>query len=467
MGMEQRNGHLVIMVGAGPAALYATGKLVEKGHTVVTLNRDIKPGGLAEYGIYLSKHKMKEGLRKQFRQILANPRAVYFGGVTVGNGGAIRLSELQDLKPSAIVVGAGAQGTKSLGVPGDDGPHVYHAKDLVYHYNLLPPFSQREFPMGKSVAVIGIGNVMADIANYLVTIRKVPEVVVVARRGPVERKYDDREMRPIAWHIDQEALQVELERVRPRLEPLGQDMDVQLKELTKDCHVEPKAGRGPTRIRFRFLASPKRIVRDEAGRMVGMEVEENTLEERRGQLSAKGLGETTILPVDTVVFAIGDVVDFGLGLPAIKGGWGYTTNPNPDPQEPDTATYQAFDPQAEKVLDGVFVIGWSRNASEGVVGKARLDGERGAAVVNRYLARHPGLSRREIYERIGAIYNRVRHESVPVVHKGLWRVLEQVEREEASKRGLEEFKYGTNPEMIQAIEQRLGRSGAIGKTTAA
>ncbi len=453
--MQNQNGHLIVMVGAGPAALYATGKLAQKGHTVVVLNRDIKPGGLAEYGIYLSKHKMKEGLRKQFRQILANPRVIYFGNVQVGQAGAVRLSDLQDLKPSAIVVGAGAQGTKSLGVPGDEGPSVYHAKDLVYHYNLLPPFSEKDFPMGKSVAVIGIGNVMADIANYLVTIRKVPEVIAVARRGPVERKYDDREMRPIAWHIDKEALKAELERIRPRLEPLGQDMDVQYKELTKDCHVEPKAGRGPTRLRFRFLSSPKRIVRDETGRMVGMEVEENTLVERKGSLSAKGLGETTVLPVDTVVFAVGDVVDLDLGLAAIKGGWGYTTNPNPDPQDPDAATYQAFDPEAEQLIDGVFVIGWSRNASDGVVGKAKLDGEKGAAVVNRYLAGCSGISRREIYERIGAVYHHLREKSVPVVHKGLWRILEQVEWEEASKRGLEEFKFGTNAEMLQNIGERV------------
>ena len=453
--MEGRNGHLVVMVGAGPAALYATGKLAEKGNTVVILNRDIKPGGLAEYGIYLSKHKMKEGLRKQFRHILGNPRVIYFGGVQVGGSGAIRLSDLQDLKPSAIVVGAGAQGTKSLGVPGDEGPSVYHAKDLVYHYNLLPPFSERDFPMGNRVAVIGIGNVMADIANYLVTIRKVPEVVAVARRGPVERKYDDREMRSIAWHIDKEALKAELERIRPRLEPLGQDMDVQFKELTKDCHVEPKAGRGPTRMTFRFLASPKRIVRDETGRVVGMEVEENTLVERKGSLSAKGLGETTILPVDTVVFAIGDVVDLDLGLTPREGAWGYATNPNPDPKDPDAAKYQAFDPQAEHLLNGVFVIGWSRSASDGVVGKARLDGEKGAAVVNRYLSQRPLLSRREIYQRIGNIYHRVREKSVPIVHKGLWRVLEQVEWEEASKRGLEEFKFGTNEEMLRNIEERI------------
>jgi ferredoxin--NADP+ reductase len=444
--MQNGTGHLVVMVGAGPAALYSTAKLAQQGHTVVILNKDIKPG-----------HHMKEGLRKQFRKILADPRVIYLGNVEVGDKGAVRLGDLQDLEPSAIVVGAGAQGTKSLGVPGDDGPSVYHAKDLVYHYNLLPPFSEKEFPMGNRVAVIGIGNVMADIANYLVVIRKVPEVIAVARRGPVERKYDDREMRPIAWHYDKDAIKTELERIRPRLHPLGQDMDVQYKELTKDCHVEPKAGKGPSRFTFRFLSSPKAIIRDEAGRVVGMECEENTMEERRGSLAAKGLGETTVVPLDTVVFAIGDVVDLDLGLTPARGAWGFATNPNPDPQDPDAATYQVFDPKAEQVIDGVFVIGWSRNASDGVVGVAKVDGEKGAGVVNRYLANRPGLPRREIYRRIGTIFNRIREKSVPVVHKGLWRILERIEREEALKQGLEEFKFGTNDEMLRNIGDRIIR----------
>ena len=208
--MQRRNGHLVIMVGAGPAALYATAKLAQQGHTVVILNRDIKPGGLAEYGIYPSKHQMKEGLRKQFRRILADPRVIYFGNAQVGEAGAVRFTDLQDLKPSAIVVAAGAQGTKSLGLPGDEGPSVYHAKDLVYHFNLLPPFSEKDFPMGNRVVIIGIGNVMVDVAHYLVTVRKVPEVMAVARRGPKERAYDDREMRAVAWNIDKEALKEEL-----------------------------------------------------------------------------------------------------------------------------------------------------------------------------------------------------------------------------------------------------------------
>lgn len=453
---ENGLGHLVIVVGAGPAALYCTGKLAEAGHTVLILNRDLKPGGLAEYGIYPTKHKMKEGLRNQFRRILAHPRVHYFGNVAVRRDGTVRWEDLTALKPSAIVVGAGAQGTKSLGVPGEDGPSVYHAKDLVYHYNRLPPFSEREFPMGERVAVIGIGNVMVDIAHYLITMRRVGEVIAVARRGPKERAYDDREMEAIAASIDRAALREELERIRPRLEPLGQNVDALYQELTRDCDVPPKNGASPTRLTFRFLASPSRIIRDEQGRLVALEVEENTLVDRGGKLAAKGLGQVSRLPVDTVIFAIGDRVDPTLGLPVKDGG--YATSPAPDPQDPEAAKYQVFDPQTGRPVDGAFVIGWSRSASEGVVGKARQDGEKGAAVVNRFLARRPRLSRREIYQhRIGPLYRRLREQQVPIVHKGLWRMLEKVEREEAGKQRLPEFKFGRNEEMLAVLESAVRR----------
>ena len=63
--------YMVAIVGAGPAGLFAARKLAEGGARVVLFNRDIKPGGLAEYGIYPDKLKMKQGLRAQFQQILA------------------------------------------------------------------------------------------------------------------------------------------------------------------------------------------------------------------------------------------------------------------------------------------------------------------------------------------------------------------------------------------------------------
>jgi len=169
---EVYRGHLIGMIGAGPAGLYAAKKLAEAGVHVVLFNRDIKPGGLAEYGIFPTKHKMKEGLRKQFRKILAHPQVDYYGNCSVGEKGELTLADLQILGCDALICAAGAQGTKSLGLPGEDAIGVMHAKDLVYYYNHLPPFSQRQFPIGKRVAIIGMGNVMIDIAHFLLRLRK-------------------------------------------------------------------------------------------------------------------------------------------------------------------------------------------------------------------------------------------------------------------------------------------------------
>jgi ferredoxin--NADP+ reductase len=79
--------YLVAVVGAGPAGLFGARELANQGAHVVLFNRDIKPGGLAEYGIYPTKHTMKMGLRKQFRQILDNPNIDYYGNLSIGAQG--------------------------------------------------------------------------------------------------------------------------------------------------------------------------------------------------------------------------------------------------------------------------------------------------------------------------------------------------------------------------------------------
>ena len=74
----------VFVVGAGPAGFYAAQKIARANYPVVLFNRDVKPGGLAEYGIYPMKDKMKNGLRKQFGKVLEMPNVSYFGHVAVG-----------------------------------------------------------------------------------------------------------------------------------------------------------------------------------------------------------------------------------------------------------------------------------------------------------------------------------------------------------------------------------------------
>src|SRR3989337_1693200 len=173
--MDEALNQTVAVIGAGPAGLFAAKELATQGVKVTLINRDIKPGGLAEYGIFHNKYKMKNGLRAQFHQVLSHPNIDYYGNVTVGKNADLSLEQLRRMGFSAILVTAGAQGTKWLGLPGEDLIGVYHAKEVVYHYNKLPPFSQNQLVIGKKVAVIGVGNVMLDIAHYLIADRNLDE----------------------------------------------------------------------------------------------------------------------------------------------------------------------------------------------------------------------------------------------------------------------------------------------------
>ena len=157
----------VFVIGAGPAGMFAAQKIAQAGHEVIIFNRDVKPGGLAEYGIYPTKDKMKIGLRKQFAKVLSLANVHYFGHVPVSQQSPVTIEDLCRLCPAAVVFSVGAQGTKKLGLPGETARGVYAAKDFVYHYNLLPPYTAQDFSTGKRVAIIGMGNVMVDIARWL------------------------------------------------------------------------------------------------------------------------------------------------------------------------------------------------------------------------------------------------------------------------------------------------------------
>ncbi len=449
---KNRSGHLVVTIGAGPAGTYGVRKLTEAGHEVVILNRDIKPGGLVEYGIYFNKHKLKEGVRKQFRQILVDEQIHYVGHLKVGAKADVTLDEIREIfNPSATVIAAGAQGTKALGIPGDSATGVYHAKDLVYHYNGLPEFTRRDFRIGERVAIIGVGNVMVDIAHWLVHEKKIGEVIAVARRGPSQRAYTDVEIQSVAANIDQVDLQSELERIRPSLEAVGEDLETVTRELTRHCGVRSKEGESPSRMIFRFLSSPSEVVVDENGCVKALRVENTTLVQRGDSVAARGTGTFTDIPCDTVVFAIGDRVDEDLGIPCI--GNEYVRNPHPDPVNPGDEAYQVYDPQANQVCQGLFVIGWSRSASDGVVGKAKLDGERGMAVVNRYLHNVSPGSADGLDEKLARLQALLSSRGVVTVAYGDVQRLEAAEREVAQSKGLEFFKYMTDEEMLAAIGQ--------------
>jgi len=437
--------YLVAVIGAGPAGLFASRLLAMNDVYVVLINRDIIPGGLAEYGIFYDKYKMKEGLRRQFQQILDIPMVNYYGNLTVGDNGDLSLPDLRALGFQAVLVTVGAQGTKWLGIPGENLMGVYHAKDLVFHYNQLPPYSTRKIHIGKRVALIGAGNVMLDMAHWLIRTLKVDEVVAVVRRGPNEVKFTKEELKIVVRNLDLDKLESEMQRSQPIADAVGQNVN-EAKEFILSTIPKGLEPVSTTRFYFDFLASPTRILGNAQGYVNGLEVENTTLVCAEGEVQAQRLGTKRILDVDTVIFCIGDKVDDAFGLPVRKNAF----VKNPHPLHPmDNLSFEAYDPDLNRPIDRVFVAGWSRQASSGLVGVARKDGENGARVVLEFLQSAPKLLDPSAI--LGEFTAKLNKLNKPIIRKSDLQKLVEAESNEAIKLGLPEFKYATNDEMLTAM----------------
>jgi len=243
--------------------------------------------------------------------------------------------------------------------------------------------------------------------------------------------------------FDRELYRQEIERIRPRLEIAGQNPDDLFKALAAKPE-DPEKTRA--RLRFRFLASPKRVVAED-GRVVALEVEETRLERKGERISAVGTGEISRIPCDTVVFAVGDRVDEGVGLPYREGL--YVTAPGAE-QDPASA-YQVWDPAHGQPLADVFVVGWARRASDGVVGRARLDAETGIKHILKILGSRPTRAPAEAERSVTKIMHELGKAGARfVTYEEVLRI-EAAERERARRDGVEEFKFASDEEMLALL----------------
>lgn len=433
----------VVVVGAGPASLFAAREISQSGFRVFLLNRDIKPGGLAEYGIYPAKKKMKDGLRAQFNQILSTPNLTYFGNVAVGKGRDLELHELIDAGFDAVLVCTGAQSNRKLGLPGEDLSGVYHANDLVYNFTGMPPYSNKQPIIGKNAVVVGAGNVMTDITCHLIREKKVDTVTVVARRGPLEVKFEKKEFERIAANLVLDDLEQQLLQIKPLMIALGQD-PVAARELFYSCLPKAEPRVSDTRFYIRFLASPARFISDGSGRLSGVELFKNTLELENGIQKAIPTGESFVLAADTVVLAIGNRVDEDLGLPVVHGEFAR----NPEPRFPiEELSYEAYDPHLNQPIEGIFLGGWARKASDGLVGKARKDGINCSKAVLQYLDSRPSGGK----DCSAWLEQRLTKLEHPVVTQEDLRVLQAAEKAKADELGVEEFLFSTNDQMLASM----------------
>jgi len=242
-GGARRAASRVCVVGAGPSGFYVAKYLLKAKEdvTVTMLERWPAPGGLVRFGV-APDHPEVKNVENEFADIASSERFTFLGNTIVvgdgaggdgdaagegatGTGGAAAVPLRRLLGAfDAVVLACGADGSRRLGLPGEDLAGVLSARELVAWYNSEPLQSPRRSKrplealraQGRfDAVVIGHGNVALDAARILASgehrlaptdvhraaleaVSALPlhrRVSVVGRRGSTQAAFTIRELR--------------------------------------------------------------------------------------------------------------------------------------------------------------------------------------------------------------------------------------------------------------------------------
>jgi glutamate synthase (NADPH/NADH) small chain len=174
-------GKKVALVGAGPASIAAAGLLALEGHKAVLFEKKSVPGGLNTLGIAPYKQSADAAL-EEIRHVLSLGDVELKLGVEVvaGQAGPGQVSAEALLRDyDAVFLGLGLGPDSALGVPGEAGPGVWGAVDLIERIKADPKLTLEGV---QRALVVGGGNTALDIAHEL-KLLDVADVALVYRRG--------------------------------------------------------------------------------------------------------------------------------------------------------------------------------------------------------------------------------------------------------------------------------------------
>ncbi|MFW5714702.1 MAG: hypothetical protein ACOCYU_08525, partial [Brevefilum sp.] len=248
---------------------------------------------------------------------------------------------------------------------------------------------------------------------------------------------------PVVEYLNLDQIRAAVDAARPQVEKVGKNVG-EFYELVREARGRAPECEPALNFQLRFLRSPRRLVGDHAGRVTGIVFEINVLEQDGKRVVPKGTGEIEYVDADTVIFSIGSRVDAGFGLPVAYGNFVTSSNPR---FPVDGISYEVYNPELCAHCEDIFVSGWARLASEGVVGLARKDAERGARAMLQYLETLH-LVEREFAE---SVIERLPEIDKPVVNGTDLEKLWKVEQEMAKKQELPSFKFDSREAMLRAM----------------
>ena len=436
----------VAVVGAGPAGIYATEALLERGDVQVDVYDALPtPFGLVRYGVAPDHLKIKS-IERTLRNVLEQPAARFLGNVRVGTD--ISTDALLSAY-DAVIYAFGAAADRKLGIPGEELPGSVSATDFVAWYSGHPDSAIRELTLhARSVVVIGVGNVAVDVTRMLAktdgdlestdvpravlnTLRgsAVRDIYVIGRRSAAHAKFTTKELRELGEIANADVIvdPAELAAGQEWVEPtpaVRRNLDV----LTEWSQREPQ-GR-PRRIHFRFMLRPTAIL---GSGQVEAVVLERTRFDAAGRLESAEEKET--LEAQLVLRSAGYR---GVPIPGLPFDSSSGTIPN----------------DAGRVLrdgkpsPGEYVAGWVKRGPTGVIGTNRSDATETVRSIAADWLTQPSRVELDGQDPLDALIGA----GVPIVRWDGWLGIEAAEQALGSRHGQARIKLPDRVDLLAAAE---------------
>ncbi len=177
---EPSNGIKVAVIGSGPAGITISIKLAQLGYDVTVFESKTDIGGVLRYGI--PDFRLPHTIIDRYKQIMLHLGIKIRLNVTIGK--AFGIEELFRDGFKAISIGTGVTWPIALNIKGETLGHVHYG----VHFLERP----EGYELGKSVIVIGAGNVAMDVARTALR-RGVRDVKIMVRSDRYTASEEEKE----------------------------------------------------------------------------------------------------------------------------------------------------------------------------------------------------------------------------------------------------------------------------------
>jgi ferredoxin--NADP+ reductase len=435
----------VAIVGSGPSGFYTAEALLKSDDTcrIDIIERLAAPFGLIRGGV-APDHQSTKRVARAFERTALKPQVRYYGNVELGRD--LSLEELRE-RYDAVVLAVGTPVDRPLGIPGEDKKGVYGAAAFVGWYNGEPDFRDLDPDLEiAAAAVVGVGNVALDVARVLVktpeematsdiadhaaaAIDRSPlsEVYVLGRRGPLEAKFSNVELREMGELAECRAV-VDPAQLPDAVPEEGPDRDRRVREKNLQSLRGFAANSTETahkRAHFCFFRKPVEVLGGD--RVEGLRLEKTQVIDGR----AVGTGEFVTLDCGLVIAAIGY-------RPHRLAGMTF------DDRQGTVANEDG------RVADGLYAVGWIKRGPTGVIGTNKADGTLAAAQIVADIEQG-GKPGRPALEAL------LSERGVRWVSYRDWQVIDRAEVANAAP-GAPRRKFVTIEDMLSALDRAASRS---------